>query len=77
MEPYYPYYEPGLYKCRIIEQGFNETRTGTPQFWISFQVLQQIEPFNDGIEEFWRILFFAVTAETADWVMDDLHALGF
>jgi hypothetical protein len=72
-----PYYEPGLYKCRIIEQGFNEASTGTPQFWLRFQVLGRIEPFNDSLEKYSRTIYFAVTQRTADRVMQDLHTLGF
>src|SRR5215472_14037514 len=72
-----PYYDPGLYKCRIIEQGFNEASTGTPQFYIKVLVLLRIEPFNDNLEKYSRTAYFAITAKTADWVMQYLHALGF
>lgn len=70
-------YEEGIYKVRIIDQGFNSASTGTGQFWIKFLVLERTEPFNDGIEQFSRIMYFAITDKTADWVMHDLHTLGF
>jgi hypothetical protein len=72
-----PYYAPGRYKCRIIEQGFNEARTGTEQFWLRFQVLGRIEPFNDSLEKYSRTAYFPITERTADRVMQDLHTLGF
>jgi hypothetical protein len=72
-----PFYDPGLYKCRTIAQGFNEASTGTPQFWIQFDVLERIEPFNDDLKQFSRRAYFAITAKTADWVMNYLHTLGF
>jgi hypothetical protein len=71
------YYEPGPYKCRITEQGFNKASTGTPQFWLRFQVLERIEPFNDSLEKYSRTEYFAITERTADRVMQDLHTLGF
>src|SRR5215467_9871698 len=70
-------YEAGRYKCRITEQGFNEASTGTPQFWLRFQVLERIEPFNDSLEKYSRTEYFAITEKTADRVMQGLHTLGF
>ena len=72
-----PFYDPGLYKCRITNQGFNEASTGTAQFWLKFDVLEQIEPFSDILEKFSRTIYFPITARTADRVMHDLHSLGF
>jgi hypothetical protein len=70
-------YEEGIYKVRIIDQGFNAASTGTGQFWIKFLVVERIEPFSDAIEQLSRMMYFAITNRTADWVMHDLHTLGF
>jgi hypothetical protein len=72
-----PYYGEGPYKCRVLDQGFNEAKTGTAQFWLKFLVLERIEPFNDGIEQFSRTAYFPITEKTADRLMHDLHTLGY
>ena len=72
-----PYYEPGPYRCRIIEQGFNKAGTGTRQFWYKFQVLERIVPFNDGLEQYLRTEYYPITEKTADRVMQMLCALGY
>jgi hypothetical protein len=69
-----PYYEQGPHRCRVTDQGFNEASTGTPQFWIQFDVLERIEPFNDSLEQYSRRAYFAITEP---FVMNDLHILGF
>ena len=72
-----PYYEPGLYKCRILDQGYTEASTGTEQFWIKFLVLKAVEPVRDNLEKYSRMAYFPLTDKTADRVMRDLRALGF
>jgi hypothetical protein len=71
------YYDAGLYKCRIMDQGFGEASTGTAQFCVRFLVLEQTEPSRDNIGMFSRIAYFPITDKTADRVMDDLYTLGF
>ena len=56
-----PYYEPGLYKCKVTAQSFNEASTGTPQFLLAFKVMECIEPVNDGLEKFSRTAYFPIT----------------
>ena len=38
-----PYYEPGLYLCEVIDQGFDESAKGTPFFWLSINVKEKVE----------------------------------
>jgi hypothetical protein len=71
------YYRPGRYKCRITSQGFIEASTGTAQFYMKFQVLESIEPFNDALVEHERTIYFPITTKTADRTLHDLCGVGY
>jgi hypothetical protein len=70
-------YDRGIYKCRIIAQGFGEAQTGTPEFWIQFRVLERTEPFNDSLDQLVRTIHLYITEKTFDRVMEDLRLLGY
>ncbi len=75
-----PQYDEGVYRCKILEQGFSRAKTGTHQFWLRFLVLSRIT--GDGGEEDVaakreRMLYMAITAKTVVRVMKALQSLGF
>ncbi len=37
-------YKPGRYHCRITNQGFGKTQAGDDQFWLTFDVVGEINP---------------------------------
>jgi hypothetical protein len=78
-----PYYQPGRYLGKVINQQLGETSKGNPQVVITFQILGRINPEDpEGPllvcgEHYDRSVFRAITDKTIDWVLQDLERLGF
>ena len=75
-------HETGVYVCRILEQGLSEATTGTPQFWLRFEVLGKPDPANPdnylaASVKRERTMFRAITEKTIDMLTEDLEQLGF
>lgn len=70
------YYAEGRYRCKVIEQGLGEAKTGTPQFVLRVKVLETEngEPVKTQYE---RTSFQAITDRTMPYVAKKLAALGF
>ena len=74
-----PYYDPGVYLCRITEQRVSETQKGYPQLVLAFEVSAKRTNGDDyqGVDGPPRRWYQAVTDQTIDFVLEDLAALGF
>ncbi len=78
-----PYYEPGRYWCKIVNQQLGKASTGNPQIVITFQVLGKVDladPEGNLLRvnnDYERSYFRTITDKTAEWAVDDLHKLGF
>lgn len=77
------YYEPGRYWVQITDHGLTESKTKkTPQFFVKFLVLGPVNhedpnKWNEGLEQYERTAYRAITTKTKDWVRQDLTTLGF
>lgn len=78
------YYEPGLYRFRITQQGFGEAKSsGNPQFLLRGEPLAQVAYDQDGNEEeypcdrqYERTIALTITPNTVDRVIANLVKLG-
>lgn len=75
-----PQYDEGVYRCKILEQGFSRAKTGTHQFWLRILILSRVTP--EGSEEAVsarreRTIYMTITAKTVVRVMKNLKSLGF
>jgi hypothetical protein len=61
----------------VLDQGFNEASTGTAQLWLKVLVLECRERVNEKLEQLSRVMYFPITAKTADRLMQHLRTLGF
>lgn len=74
------YYQKGRYRCQITDQGIGESKTGTPQFVLRFQVFERNtgpdawEPVSAQYE---RTAYMAITDKTMEYFIKKIHALGF
>jgi hypothetical protein len=71
------YYEPGLYKCQILDQGFTDFSSNTEWFLLKFLVLEPIAPFRNNVRSYSRMAYFPFTDDTGDQLTRDLRGLGF
>lgn len=74
------FYAPGRYRCEVTQQAMTKASTGTAQFVLKVQVLEQyVEP--DATEpcqqQYERSLFMAITEKRMDYFKKELDALGF
>lgn len=69
------YYTEGRYKAEILEQGFTEAKTGTPQFVLSIRIFETEngDPVNEGE----RFVFRPLTEKTMPFLLEDLRHLGY
>lgn len=69
------YYNEGRYKAEILEQGFTDAKTGTPQFVLAIRIFETEngDPVNEGE----RFVFQAITENTIEFLLKDLRALGY
>jgi len=73
-------YDIGRYEVEITGQGFQKASTGTLQLVLQFKVVGKIDPSDPNslvaVMPGERKFYKAITANTVDWVMDDLKAIG-
>ncbi len=78
-----PYYEPGRYWGKVVNQQLGQTSTGKPQIVITFTVLGRVNSADPEGEllpcgaNYERSLFRVITDKTAEWAAQDLRRLGF
>ena len=74
-----PYYDPGIYLCRVTEQRLSETQKGYPQLVLAFDVSAKRTSADDyqGVDGPPRRWYQAVTDQTIGFVLEDVAALGF
>lgn len=77
-------FEQGTYIGRITNWGLSKAKTGTPQFFVSFQPLGRIDQsrpddMNNLIPcaDFERTVFRAITEKTVEYFAKDLTQLGY
>jgi hypothetical protein len=69
-------YQPGVYWCEITEQGMTESKNGNPMliFKIKPYAYEDETPVERSLE---RTVRKAITDKSAEYVIEDLRALGF
>lgn len=71
--------DKGSYICAITAQGFNEAKTGNPQFWFDFDV--QAKKTADGqaeqIDPEKRTYYRVITEKTMPFLLEDLRTIGY
>lgn len=68
------YYNPGKYICRVTQQGFDTTKSGTPQFVLSFTVIgtDTGEPVPQKNRAYYKVL----TEKTMEYFVKDMQSMG-
>jgi len=73
------FYQPGRYLGCVTNHVLGRTKTGKPQFILTFEVLERIA--GEGSEpvaaKYERSVFRVITDKTVDYIMEDLDHLGF
>lgn len=77
-----PFYAVGAYVCEAISQALGETSSGNMQFVLRFKVLGTPDPANPENymalpQQFERTAYMVINANTIEFVMGQLEALGF
>lgn len=78
-----PYYEPGRYWGKIVNQQLGKSSNDNPQIAITFTVIGKINPADPEGEllpcgqNHDRTLFRSITPKTVEWACQDLKRLGF
>lgn len=76
-----PYYEPGAYIGEIVQQGLTKASTGNTQFVLRFKVVGKPDPHDAEnlipCAEYERTIYMTITDKTAEFVVNNLHALGY
>ena len=70
------FYEPGRYVGRVTNHVLGRTKTGKPQFILTFEVIGKADG-GDVPANYERSVFRVITDKTVDYVMQDLDQLGF
>lgn len=78
------YYAPGEYIGEVVDQGINQAKTGTYQFFVRFAVVAKVDPSLPeganaiGVDNnYERTLFRAISEKTSERLAHDLRQLGF
>ena len=72
-----PFYQPGDYACEVVNQGLGETKTGKPQFYLTFKVLRYADDNERVDQQYERMHYRVITANTVQYFCEDLRTLGF
>lgn len=72
-----PYYERGVYRCEIIDQGLTTASTGTPQIFFKIRVLEGVHPEGPVNGQYERYCFLPITEKTVEYLVPKLEALGY
>lgn len=77
-----PYYEPGRYWAKLVDQKLGNTSNNNPQVVLTFQILGRMNPSDpDGdllaCEQYERSIFMVFTDKTIEFRLKDLAELGF
>ena len=81
--PSAPFYTPGRYWGQIVDHGLAKTKTGKPQIVIRFVVMGAVNPLDPlgnilpVAQSYERSVYRVITANTEEWVLQDLEKLGF
>lgn len=74
------YYEPGRYRCTIVNQGFgNSKQKGTPYFYLTVKPMERVissESIEPCVESYERDIILYLTDKTISNVIPKLRALG-
>jgi hypothetical protein len=70
-------FDPALYRIRIIDQCFVESRQGTPGLSLTFKVIQNLDNPEAPVKSYKRSLTLWVSEKTRSRVMHQLHQLGY
>ena len=69
------HYQPGMFKCKVVEQGFAESKVkATPYFWIRF--VPVATPDGPCTEQYEREIEMYLTEKTVDRQIDRLRSMG-
>lgn len=73
-------YKAGNYWCKVASQQLGTTKTGKPQFVLTFDVVGMIDPDNAegdliAVDRYERSIFRTITDSTVDWLVEDIKHL--
>lgn len=76
------FYEPGTYRGTITNWGLTKAKTGTPQFFVTFDILGKVDQSAPDAQLIScqageRTIFRAITDKTIEWITGDLEQLGY
>lgn len=71
------YYAQGAYLCEVIDQGLSLSSNGNHQIWLQVNVRQPLSVGCSVERQFDRTIFWTLTDNTIDYVLDKLERLGF
>lgn len=72
-----PFYERGLYRGRIVDQGLTKASTGTVQIALKIQVMECLQPQHELEQQYERSIFMPITEKTMEYLVPKLEALGY
>ncbi len=75
-------YQPGEYWGDVVDHGFTEAKTGTPQLFVRFLVLGKVSATNpaeyeESGEQLECTVYRPITDKTIEFVTEDMERLGF
>jgi hypothetical protein len=74
-----PHYAEGIHLGQITQQGLSKAGTGTPQFFLRFKVLGELngDNYDTHKQQYERTIFMALTPKTVEFVQGALETLGY
>jgi hypothetical protein len=76
-----PFYEPGVYVAKVVQQGLTKASTGNTQFILRFRVEGKPDPVDpesmQAVAEFERTIWMTITEKTVERIVGDLRNLGY
>jgi hypothetical protein len=70
------FYQPGRYRCEILDQALSEAKTGTPQLVLKIKVLE-LENGSPLDAQYEREIYRSITENTMPYFLQDLKTLGY